>query len=376
MNGMQLEKDLNFNGVMIPYLLIDDYLADMDGDSVKVYLYLLRYTGKEDCYLSVSDMAQDLHLTEDGIRQSFRSLEKLNLLEINWESETEIRTLKMIACHPRNRARAFVEKELEKYAPQLLREAPAPWEPPAKTSHAPKEQYARRQQDEEFASLMYVAERYLGRHITPGDADSILYYHDSLGFSWELIEYLLDYCVSRGHRKFDYIDKVAVGWAKDHVATVEDAKASSRSYSEGYYKLMKTFGIQGRSLAEPEMAYITKWTDSYGFSAEIIIEACKRTILAVHSPSFEYADSILHGWKKQGVKNLNDITKADAAFRAKKADKAASASGETGRNGGVTSSAGRNPVNRERNPGIQKDYTPSDIDELEARLLSKARRNS
>lgn len=372
MNGMQLEKDIYFNGVIIPYLLIDDYLGDMDGDSLKVYLYLLRYTGREECYLSVSGMAQDLHLTDDGILHSFRSLEKMELLAIDWESETEIRTLKMIACHPRNRTRAFVEKELEKYAPQLLQDASVSWKPPVKSSHAPKEQMARQQKDEDFASVLYVAERYLGRQIMPKDIDSILYYRDSLGFSWELIEYLLDYCVSKGHRKFDYIDKVAIGWAKDRVVTVEDAKASSRSYSEGYYKLMKTFGIQGRSLAAPEMDYLAKWTDSYGFSTEIIIEACKRTILAVHSPSFEYADSILHGWKKQGVKTLEDISKTDAAFRSKKADKA-SADRDSRANGNSGSSTGRAPVSRERNPGMQRDYTPSDIDELEARLLSKAR---
>lgn len=376
MSEMQLEKNPDFNGIMVPYLLIDDYLGDMDGDSVKVYLYLLRYTGRDNCFLSVPGMAQDLRLTEDRILQSFRSLEQLKLLVINWGSDTEIQTLKMISCQPRNRAKVSVEKKLEKYASRILQEAPSLWEPPAKMSHAPKDQYARKQQDEDFASVMYVAERYLGRHITPSDADSILYYHDSLGFSWELIEYLLDYCVSKGHRKFDYIDKVAIGWAKDRVVTVEDAKASSRSYSEGYYKLMKTFGIQGRSLAEPEMAYIAKWTDSYGFTTEIIIEACKRTILAVHSPSFEYADSILHGWKKQGIKTLNDITKADAAFRAKKTDKATPSGGETRRNNSAASSAGRAPVSRERNPGMQRDYTPSDIDELEAQLLSRARKNT
>ena len=48
-----------------------------------------------------------------------------------------------------------------------------------------------------------------------------------------------------------------------------------------------------------------------------------RTINAIHTPSFQYADSILTDWKKAGVKTLADVKGMDArrAERANNADK-------------------------------------------------------
>ncbi len=54
-----------------------------------------------------------------------------------------------------------------------------------------------------------------------------------------------------------------------------------------------------------------KWLKDYGFSLEVISEACSRTMAAIHQPSFPYTDKILASWKKQGVKSLNDIQSAD-----------------------------------------------------------------
>lgn len=65
---------------------------------------------------------------------------------------------------------------------------------------------------------------------------------------------------------------------------------------------MKAFGISGRNLVESEVAFIEKWTGNYGFSIELVTEACKRTMQAIHQPSFEYTDSILGNWhKKHGL---------------------------------------------------------------------------
>ncbi|MCM1466836.1 MAG: DnaD domain protein, partial [Alistipes sp.] len=54
-----------------------------------------------------------------------------------------------------------------------------------------------------------------------------------------------------------------------------------------------------------------KWYNDYCFNNEIILEACNRTIKAIHSPSFEYADTILTGWKKKNVRKLADISTLD-----------------------------------------------------------------
>ena len=57
---------------------------------------------------------------------------------------------------------------------------------------------------ESVAELLFIAERYLGRILTPTDMNSILYWYDGLGFSTDLIEYLVEYCVSKGHTSIRY----------------------------------------------------------------------------------------------------------------------------------------------------------------------------
>lgn len=62
-----------------------------------------------------------------------------------------------------------------------------------------------------------------------------------------------------------------------------------------------------------------KWLKDYGFSLEVISEACSRTMAAIHQPSFPYTDKILASWKKQGVKSLSDIQNTDQNRSTRKA---------------------------------------------------------
>ena len=42
-----------------------------------------------------------------------------------------------------------------------------------------------------------------------------------------------------------------------------------------------------------------KWFRDYGFSREVVLEACGRTITAIHNPSFQYADKICRTGRRQ-----------------------------------------------------------------------------
>ncbi len=73
------------------------------------------------------------------------------------------------------------------------------------------------------------------------------------------------------------------------------------------FAVMKAFGLNSRKPAVPEQKIMEKWFKDYGFDRELVLEACSRTINAIHTPSFQYADSILTDWKKAGVKTLADV---------------------------------------------------------------------
>ena len=60
-----------------------------------------------------------------------------------------------------------------------------------------------------------------------------------------------------------------------------------------------------------EQEYVKRWFKEYGFDIELVKEACNRTIKATGSASFPYADKILSGWKKAGVRSLKDVEELD-----------------------------------------------------------------
>lgn len=164
---------------------------------------------------------------------------------------------------------------------------------------------------DDISQALYVTQRYLGRTLTSTETTSVLYFYDVLKFPTDLIEYLVEYCVSRDKKSMRYIETVALAWAKQGIHTVSDAKQISSFYNKNCFAVMKAFGLSNRNPADSELALIRKWTRNMGFSLDIVLEACKRTIQTIHQPSFEYADSILSRWHEKGVKHLTDIQKLD-----------------------------------------------------------------
>ena len=74
--------------------------------------------------------------------------------------------------------------------------------------------------------------------------------------------------------------------------------------------MLKALGLSGRP-APAHMPYLDRWFKEYGFTLEIVTEACNRTIRAIQKPSFDYVNKILTDWKEKGVRCVGDIEKLD-----------------------------------------------------------------
>lgn len=163
---------------------------------------------------------------------------------------------------------------------------------------------------EQTSQLLFIAESYIGKPLTPSEMKSILFFTDGLHFSDDLIDYLLQYCVDRGKKDFKYIEKVALNWAEEGVTTPKQAQKYSSKYDKNVYAIMNELGKNG-SPTPKEMEYINRWTKEYGFSTDIIFEACERTVMATDRHRFEYAEGILSSWKRANVHHKADIRKID-----------------------------------------------------------------
>ena len=357
MKDITLHTDSNTTATCVPNAFIDNFMADANGEFVKIYLYLLRCMNSAENF-SISQMADKFEHTEKDIARALKYWEKMHILKLEYDVDSHLSGICLlssaqdksdtdtdVAGLTGNSSPADFSRETLSITEAQITEFPVADSPVTEFSVAevPTEkltepesidsnirpEYTRDeilnfQQDEEVQDLMFIAEKYLGRTLNPTDINAILYWHDTLKFTIDLIEYLIEYCVDKGHRNIRYMDKVAISWAGSQITTVEQAKRAVGIHSQMYYGVMKAFGISGRNLIEFELNFIEKWTNTYGFSLDIIGEACKRTIQAIHQPSFEYADTILNNWNRNHVHHLEDIAVLDSAYQKTKATPGAS----------------------------------------------------
>lgn len=173
------------------------------------------------------------------------------------------------------------------------------------------EQVNRLSGDEEFAQLLYIAQKYMNKVFTPRDCQVFAYLYDGLKFSPELLEYLVEYCVQNGHVSIRYMETVAINWHKQGFKTPEEAKEYTEAFNSETFSVMKAFGLGDRRPGTSEQQTIRRWFKDYGFDREIVLMACNRTIAAIHNPSFQYADKILSEWKQAGVRTKADVEALD-----------------------------------------------------------------
>lgn len=328
----------------VAHEFIDGYMAAANGEYVKVYLYILRHQGEP---VTVEGIADALNHTESDVRRAVSYWEKQGVLAQAEErpgrsdpvpapmEELSLRDRQHGADHERKhkplegqdlRAQAVREQSAvdQRFQDQTAGESTIEVREAGDVPVYSAEQVNRLSQDEEFSQLLYIAQKYMDRIFTPRDCQVFAYLYEELGMSGEVLEYLVEYCVQNGHTSVRYIEAVARNWHEKGIRTVQEAKGFSASYNKDSFAVMKAFGINGRKPAAPEQKLIDKWFRDYGFSREVVLEACGRTITAIHSPSFQYADKILGEWKKSDIRTMADIRGLDARRLADKEQNAQS----------------------------------------------------
>ena len=342
--------------VTLPLSFLEKYMPPANGEFVKIYLTLLARTAAGG--FSVADCADLLSCTEKDVLRGLRYWEKAGLLTLEWETKD----LKGITLLPTEEEQGLqaTEKaaEAEFQAPEAAPAVRKAEKKPQLSSSRVRELCS--SQNPDIEQITYVAEQYLGRTLSSTDLNRILYFYDELHFSVDLLDYLIEYCVSRGKTSMSYIQKVGLAWQEDHITTVAEARERTSRYRREYYAFLRAYGIRNREPLNSEITYFDKWMREYGFSQEIICAACERTVRQTGKLSLGYTDSILTGWKNEKITTLQDVEESDARFRQeRKKTQQTTAGKEKSREG--------NTSNRFHN-FHERDY---DYDQLEANLFKK-----
>lgn len=335
MSNLMITSPFSGGVTIIPNQFIEHYMIHANGEFVKIYLYLI-YTSETQLNLSLNQIADALNCTEADVLRALKYWEKEGLLTVlpTDAKDPEAVNLNMpITPVPSMDPALPASTDKEVAAPDLSpiladtqntadkETAAALISPVKKRTPLTADKVKQLKENEEIAELLFIAQQYLGKTLSPTETNRILFFYEELELSTDLIEYLIEYCVSKGHKSMNYIEKVAFAWKEDGITTVERAKKSSESYHKDYYTILRALGIRNRNPIDAEVSIMKTWLQEYGFTIDIIIEACTRTILVTKQPSLQYADRILQTWKAAGVHTLNDIQKLDLAHEQSKSEK-------------------------------------------------------
>jgi DnaD/phage-associated family protein len=381
MNKISLDAKGISDVTVIPNTFIDQFMPSANGAYVKVYLYLLRCFSAKSTEVTISSIADNMDNTEKDIIRALHYWEKLNLLSLTHNMQKEITSIHLmdisIVHNKSNDLRDFNENvrnitidnvkdnnDTESAVtinsePDKINVNIQNTNRPAQKQCYSEEKITQLTSNDEIKWIMHIVEIYLDRPLKPMDIQLIIYLYEELHFSPELIMYLFEYCVSKGKKKTSYIEAVALSWAEEGIDTEEKAKAAAAANNDHVNAVNKAFGLN-RSPGQIERQYIKKWVEIFGFTDEIITEACNRAILRTQKPDFKYTDKILETWYKKGAKDKAGIKRLDEEFS----------------KGSHVYSANRvapiaKPSSNKFNQFPQRAYTSKDYANIERKLLNK-----
>lgn len=410
MTAINISSDIATSFTTVSDIFIDQYMPKANGEFVKVYLYLLRATGSGAGIATISEIADHFSNTEADIIRALNYWASEGILQLQSGADGQIMGINLCSLSvsgmqaaqsniqsavadnaaqnnlqnsvvnnaaQNNLQNSVVNNAAQNISTVNIRMQDSVVEKlksqtPDKAASSQKEytldEIKEFRKNPDISELFFIIETYLKHTLSSSDTNMVLYWLDELHFSTDLVEYLVEYCITKGHSSLRYMNKVALGWADAGIKTVDQAKDDAAAHSQIYYSVMKALGITGRNLVDSEVSLINKWVGEYGFDIELVKAACSKTISAIQKPSFEYTDSILANWRKKDVHTLKDVEVLDANFaKVNKASATGSSQGTKAANGSSKPKSNNSSSKNKFNNFNQRN---NDYDKLEKLFLN------
>ena len=397
MTAINISSDIATSFTTVSDIFIDQYMPKANGEFVKVYLYLLRATSSGAGIATISEIADHFSNTEADIIRALNYWASEGILQVQTGADGQIIGINLCSLSVSgmqaaqsniqsavadNAAQNNLQNSVVNNAAQNISTANIRMQdsvveklksqttdkPASSQKEYTLDEIKEFRKDPDISELFFIIETYLKHTLSSSDTNMVLYWLDELHFSTDLVEYLVEYCITKGHSSLRYMNKVALGWADSGIKTVDQAKDDAAAHSQIYYSVMKALGITGRNLVDSEVSLINKWVGEYGFDIELVKAACSKTISAIQKPSFEYTDSILTNWRKKDVHTLKDVEVLDANFA--KANKASATGSSQGTNAANGSSKPKSNNSGSKNKFNNFNQRNNDYDKLEKLFLN------
>lgn len=275
----QKDRSLLFSETTIPDIFFSEYLAELSGDSLKIYMYIL-FLSKYGKDIKVNDLSKKLNIPLKTLNDSMKKLEELGLITKKTTGYI-ITDLQELTLH-------------NLYTPNLTMS---------------KEKVERTAKNKTRAkAIEHINNMYFQGIMGPSWYNDIDLWFNKYGFDEQVMIALFDYCYNRSAMHRNYVQTVAEAWASNNVKTWNDLdKYYEKQETLNKYKklIAKKLGKHS-GLTQYEEAYIENWVLNFGYDMDIIEIALRRTTYK-QNPTFEYINNIITDWHERNLKTPEEV---------------------------------------------------------------------
>lgn len=275
----QSDLSLLFSSTNLPDIFFTEYLSQISGDALKVYLYM-NFLAKYNKDIRLNDLSKKLELPLKTIQDSIKYLEEQTLI-----------TRKNTGYILNN----IQEIELHKLYNPKVTSSPEELEKISQNKHRAK-------------AIDSINNQFFQGIMSPSWYSDIDLWFKKYSFDEEVMIALFQYCFNRSALHRNYIQTVAEAWFKNDIKTYNDLDKYYQK-QEKLNTLQKTISKKlglTRHLSQYEEGYIEKWNIDYGYNLDVIELALKKTTSKAN-PNFDYLDKLLTDWHDRNFKTTNDV---------------------------------------------------------------------
>ena len=298
---------------ILPNAVVDKYLRLAGAMQLKVLLWLAR-TGKrvfdpEEC---AAGIGQPAAVCEDALQYWLETgvlkWEGAPSCEVPEPSPLPQPKEKKTAGVPADSA--TLKQAADSGRPSMKRSASVE-EKPTPAAHVRsaavkpqmKEVLEEERQSADFAYLLQTASARLGKAISPGDMQTLLYLYRDVGLPAEVILMVIEYAMGRNKASLRYVESVALSWADqgiDTMAAVEQHLLREKRREQAWKTVCDLLGVElSGTIGQKETA--ERWLVEWQLDERLIRMAGEECRDKAKKFSIGYIDKVLEHWRLDGL---------------------------------------------------------------------------
>ncbi|GHV46643.1 hypothetical protein FACS189499_02320 [Clostridia bacterium] len=281
----------------VPTVVVDKYLKLAGGNNLKVLLFMLRH-GCGDPELSSDEIAAGTGLSAEIVSDALLFWEQVEAEDFSAPTPTSMTISSSSDKSTKSENPAGTvndEKSIAATVRKTALERTVPQPPKAiaaSLKDSPDVQY-----------LFERVEKLQGHTLNHTMQSALVTITDEIGFPASVAVMMADYCAEIGKLTPAYMKTVAADWTEREIITLEDAGAEIARLRDSHTLLseLKRLFEYPKPFSGNDKVLIKKWSEEYGFSAEMMHLAYQEMLEYSDKVSLKYTDKILAKWHADGI---------------------------------------------------------------------------